>query len=75
MIYSKIKIKYLWRLALQGQKLTLTIPEAAKLIGISRGLAYEMAKQKKLPIIEFGNRKLVPRKALLELLDNPQFLK
>jgi excisionase family DNA binding protein len=59
---------------LENEKLTLTIPEAAKLIGISKGLAYRLAKEKKLPVIEFGHRKFVARVALLELLRNPQFL-
>lgn len=48
---------------------TWSVPEAARLLGISRGLAYEMAKAGKLPTIRFGRRLLVPRRALYRLLD------
>lgn len=50
------------------EKLTLKVDEAAKLLGISRGLAYEMAREGKLPTIRFGRRLLVPRRALYRLL-------
>jgi excisionase family DNA binding protein len=52
-----------------NERLTVSIPEAARILGISRGLAYEMARQKKLPILVFGRRKLVPLKALDDLLE------
>jgi len=51
------------------QRLTVTVEEAARLLGISRGLAYEMARLGKLPTIRFGRRLLVPRRALLRLLE------
>ncbi|MBL7208521.1 MAG: helix-turn-helix domain-containing protein [Dehalococcoidia bacterium] len=50
------------------QRLTITVPEAAQLLGISRGLAYEMARRGKLPAIRFGKRILVPRSAIERLL-------
>ena len=53
------------------ERLTLTVEEAARCLGVSRNLAYEMARQHRLPIIKFGRRLLVPRKALLELLEQP----
>lgn len=49
-------------------KLTVTVEEAAQLLGISRGLAYEMVRQKKLPALRFGRRLVVPRGALERLL-------
>ena len=50
------------------EKLTLTIEEAAKILGISRGLAYQAARTGELPTIRFGRRFLVPRHALLKLI-------
>lgn len=60
------------------ERLTLTVEEAARLLGVSRGLAYEMARCGRLPVIHFGRRLLVPRHALQEILrgtggvDGPQ---
>ena len=53
------------------ERLTVTVEEAAQLIGISRGLAYEMARCGKLPVVRFGRRLLVPRRALERMLDQP----
>lgn len=49
-------------------RLTLTVSEAAKMLGISRGLAYQMVKMGKIPSVRFGKRVLVPRSALEKLL-------
>jgi len=51
-----------------GEKLTLTVPEAARLLGISRVLAYELVRQGKIPALRFGRRLLIPRVALMRLL-------
>ncbi|HEU4751557.1 MAG TPA: helix-turn-helix domain-containing protein [Armatimonadota bacterium] len=40
---------------------TLTVPEAAKRLGIGRRLAYEMARTGKFPTIRLGRRVLIPR--------------
>ncbi len=53
------------------ERLTLTVEEAAQLLGISRGLAYEMARCGKLPVVRFGRRLLVSRGALERMLDQP----
>jgi excisionase family DNA binding protein len=53
------------------ERLTLTVEEAAHLLGISRGLAYEMARRGKLPVVRFGRRLLIPRRALGRMLDQP----
>ncbi len=48
---------------------TLNIPEAAKVLGISRGSAYELAAQGKLPVIHLGlKRMVVPIVALERML-------
>ena len=53
-------------------RLTLTVNEAAKMLGISRGLAYEMVKMGKIPSVHFGKRVLIPRSALAKLLEDPE---
>ncbi len=50
------------------ERLCLTVPEAAAMLGISRNFAYELVKRKELPAIEFGKRKLIPRAALEKML-------
>jgi excisionase family DNA binding protein len=54
-----------------SEPLTLTVDEAAKLLGVSRGTAYEAARRGQLPTIRLGRRLLVPRARLLELLGEP----
>jgi excisionase family DNA binding protein len=50
-------------------RLTWTVPEAARLLGISKDTAYEAARRGELPVKVIGRRMLVPRAALLRLLD------
>ena len=45
-------------------KLTLSIPEAAKVIGISRSQMYTLAKSEGFPTIQIGRRVLVSVKGL-----------
>jgi excisionase family DNA binding protein len=48
----------------------ISIPEAAKLLGISRNTGYEMAKMGQLPTIRCGQRRLVvPKAALMKMLE------
>jgi excisionase family DNA binding protein len=49
--------------------LTLTIPQAARLLGISISKAYEAARMGQLPTIRVGTRVLVSRRRLEELVD------
>jgi len=56
----------------EGERLTLSIPEAAKVFGISRGLAYDLARRDALPVpvIKLGEKRMVvSRKAVLTLLE------
>ena len=46
------------------ERRTLTIPEAAKTLGIGRNQAYEAAKRGEIPTIKVGKRILVPVAAL-----------
>jgi excisionase family DNA binding protein len=56
-------------LAQGADRLTYTVPEAGRLLGISRGAAYAAAADKTLPTIRIGRRLLVPRAALQRLLE------
>jgi excisionase family DNA binding protein len=50
------------------EKLTVNVPEVAKLLGISRATAYALANSGQLPAIRLGRRLLVPRALLEQLL-------
>ncbi len=52
------------------RKLTHTVSEVAVLLGISRGLAYQMVRAGTIPAIRLGKRLLVPRRALKRLLED-----
>jgi excisionase family DNA binding protein len=52
-----------------ASSLTLTIPQAAMLLGISVSAAYEFARKGELPTFKLGTRVLVSRKRLEELID------
>ena len=57
---------------MEEERLTLTVEEAAKLLGIGRQLAYERVKTGEIPVIKIGRRLLVPRSALEKLLVDPK---
>jgi excisionase family DNA binding protein len=50
-------------------KATLTISEAAKLLGIGRSAAYEAARRGDLPTLTFGRRRVVLSAALEKMLN------
>lgn len=52
-------------------RLCLSIPETARMLGISRGLAYGLARSGKIPVLHLGKRLLVPKIALERLLSQP----
>jgi excisionase family DNA binding protein len=60
------------RVAALPTNATLTIPEAAKLLGIGRNLAYEIARRDGelagVPVIRVGRRLLIPYARLLTVL-------
>lgn len=47
---------------------TISVTDAAKLLGVSRGHAYEAARRGDLPTIRLGRRIVVPTAALRRLL-------
>ena len=54
------------------ERLTITVEEAGEILGISRALAYEMARTGKLPALRFGKRFVIPRKAIENLLEQTE---
>lgn len=51
------------------QRLTLTVEEAAATLGVSRASAYEAVRRGQIPHIRIGNRILVPRSKLQDMLN------
>jgi len=50
------------------QRMTVTVEEAATILGVGRNKAYEAARNGEIPTIRIGKRVLVPRAALKRLL-------
>ncbi|MDP8927261.1 MAG: helix-turn-helix domain-containing protein [Actinomycetota bacterium] len=53
---------------LQDLPATLSIPQAAEILGVGRDLAYQAARRGQLPTVRVGRRLLVRTDQLLELL-------
>jgi excisionase family DNA binding protein len=47
----------------------LGLDKAAEFTGLKRSYLYELIEQGELPSIKIGRRRLVPRRALVDLLD------
>jgi len=45
-------------------RLAMSVEEAAEMLGISRGLAYELVHREELPALRLGRRLVVPVAAL-----------
>jgi hypothetical protein len=50
------------------ERLTYDVPEAGRLLGLSRNGAYAAAKAGLIPVLNVGRRKLVPKAALHQML-------
>jgi len=48
--------------------LTITVERAGQLLGISRGLAYDLVRRGEIPAIRLGRRVVVPASAIEEIL-------
>lgn len=59
---------------MEETRLTITVEEAGQMLGISRGLAYQMAREGRIPTIRFGKRMVVPRKAVDRLLGEAELI-
>lgn len=42
-------------------KLTISIPDAARLMGVGKNRVYEMAKSGQIPVLKIGNRYIIPK--------------
>lgn len=62
--YMKVIQRKFWfqkKGAYQMKKMVYTVKEVAELLGISRSYAYELVKEKKLPVLDLGRRKVIPK--------------
>lgn len=48
---------------------TVSVPEAARMLGIGRNAAYDSVKRGELPALKFGKRLVVPMAALERMLN------
>jgi len=53
---------------MKERRLTMTVPEAARALGVGRNQGYEAAKRREIPTIRIGNRIVVPVLAFQRLL-------
>jgi excisionase family DNA binding protein len=53
----------------EQRRMTLTVNETAKRLGIGRNQAYEAIKRGEIPVIRIGRRLLVPETALDRMIN------
>jgi excisionase family DNA binding protein len=51
------------------ERLTVDVPAAGRMLGLSRNAAYDAVRRGDIPVLKIGGRLLVPRAALLRLLE------
>jgi len=49
-------------------RLTMTVAEAAKIVGVSRSVMYDAVAANQVPVVKLGRRLLIPRVALERFL-------
>jgi len=54
------------------KRLTVSVDECAVLLGISRGLCFQMVHENKIPHLRFNKRILIPKWAIQRLLQEPE---
>jgi excisionase family DNA binding protein len=54
------------------ERLTFTVDECAKKLGIGRQLAYDQVRAGRIPSIKVGRRLLIPRRSLEKLLNSSE---
>ncbi|MGX8797856.1 helix-turn-helix domain-containing protein [Fusibacter sp. JL298sf-3] len=55
------------------EKATYSVAEVAKILGIGKSLAYELAHAGQLPVLKLGNRMVVPKVALEKMLTDVEY--
>lgn len=53
----------------QGPR-TITVERAGQLLGISRGLAYDLVRRGEIPSVRLGRRVVVPSAAIDDILNS-----
>jgi excisionase family DNA binding protein len=53
----------------EGKRLVFSVAEAAQLLGVSRPNAYNLVHTGQIPCIRYGRRMLIPRVALMKMLE------
>lgn len=51
------------------EKITYSVAEAATILGISKSYAYTLIRNKQLPVLEVGKRRLIPKILLDEWIE------
>jgi excisionase family DNA binding protein len=51
------------------ERLTVSVPEAAQMLGISERHGYDMVREGQLPALRLGNRIVVPVQQLQKMLE------
>jgi hypothetical protein len=65
---TDLRIHSAKKAAAEAERLTYDVPEAGRLLGLSRNDAYAAAKVGLIPVLNVGRRKLVPKAALHQML-------
>lgn len=52
-----------------SERVVFTVPEVAKMLGISRNQGYELARIGRIPTIRLGKRLLVPKVAFERMME------
>ena len=53
-----------------SEKLVLSVEEAAQLLGVCKVHLYKLIREGQIPILKLGRRIVVPRCALLKMLES-----
>jgi excisionase family DNA binding protein len=56
----------------RSERLVLSVPEAARMLSISRRLAYDLVARGELPALRLGGRIVILRRPLERLLEGEQ---
>lgn len=59
-----------WEMNEQQEKLTLSVLEAARLLGVGRTTVYQAIKRNEIPHLTVGGRILIPTAALQRLIES-----
>jgi Helix-turn-helix domain len=65
---TDLRIHSATKAGVESERLTYDVPEAGRLLGLSRNGAYAAAKAGLIPVLNVGRRKLVPKAALHQML-------